>query len=65
MNSFGIYRRSTVSGNGEDSFLNGSPVVTGNFVTKDQRLAVAQEVKKSHFILGSDASKELDMSNLL
>ena len=35
MNSFGKYRRSTLAGNGDASFVNGSPVVTGNFVTKD------------------------------
>ena len=35
MNSFGKFRRSTVAGNSDDSFINGSPVVTGNFVTKD------------------------------
>ena len=63
MNSLGKYRRSSFAGNGDDAFVNGSPVVTGNFVTKDQRLAVAQEVKKSHFIFGSDASKEQDLTN--
>lgn len=35
MNSFGKFRRSTVAGNSDDSYINGSPVITGNFVTKD------------------------------
>ena len=55
MNAFGKFRRPTVVGNGDGP--TGSPMITGNYVTKDQRLAVAQEVKKSHFIFGSDESK--------
>ena len=34
MNAFGKFRRSTLA-NGEDTLRNASPVVTGNFVTKD------------------------------
>ena len=55
MNAFGRFRRGTVA-NVDEQKSRMPPVVTGNYVTKDQRVAVAQEVKKSHFILGSDES---------
>lgn len=62
MNAFGRFRRGTV-GNGADHAGQTSPVVTGNYVTKEQRHTVAQEVKKSHFILGSDESKTFQLNS--